>query len=609
ARRAAALSKLDAAKNKGEDKQKPGENADTQKKGEATPPAQAGKATPAGAAVAIPLQIRMSPGPVQGAPSGGTYSATITAAPVVTISPAGPAATVNDDGPSESQRTALLLGTIRSTTLRLLTGLPADVPAAFDAAEKLRPLLVASMASNGNDARRLAAEQAFAANVLLTWAALGDPEHRQAAQAEIKRIEPWGKKHQRIAGGLRPQILELSAEANAVLAAPDAPAPPAQFGPWRSAAPGSYATGPTGRPAWTILHGTAHATGPGKANLLTFRYPLTGSFRLRIVASNGSNAESYPLFQGLIHEPQPWVKKYRARDLGGTRYAGREAPWLVQGPDLRYLIDVTPERTELRVAGRHVLTDEQPPTGSPFLGLAATDGRRAWFRTVEVIGDPVIPAEVDLLAGDRFDGWFGPMGRNPEVRPGFTASAQPPGERWFAADGEAFGPPSGHRIMHHRPLFDGDRIRFEFRTVGTVATVAPSLDRIGFVLDPGGVKLRYLPVASDKQRYQEDGGLSPHQLVAAPGALGAVPLIPDAWNEATLEANAGRLTLFVNGTPVLERDLSEGVGTPHGAAHPDRLFGLVPAPGQQARVRNVVLSGDWPAKLPAAWKANLLLAP
>ena len=503
------------------------------------------------------------------------------------------------------------LGRVRSATLRLLAGLPADVPAALAAAGEVRDWADGLADANRSEVMNDFFQQTLAANLLLMWAALGEPDHRAAAAAELKALEGWASKRSKIGADYREPILALRAEAATLLVAPDAAPLTNDLGLWRSAALGSYAQGPAGRPAWAVMHGTAHTTGAAGANVLTFRVPLTGSFRLRVAAHNGNRAESFPVYGGLIHEAFPWNKTYRARDFHGTRYAERQAPFLASSPDQRYLIDVTPTETAVRVGGRLLTTDPTPPAGSPFLGLATTDGRRGLFRAVQVIGDPTIPAEVNLLAGDRADGWYAPTGNGHAPREGleYNRGASRSQSRWEFVDGVLESTATAGRIMHHRPLFDGDRIAFEFHTVGTEATVAPSLDRVGFVLDPEGVRLRFLPVNAPRGRFDEDGGLSPARTVPAPGALGAVPLIPNAWNRAVLEAHAGRLTLSVNDVPVLERDLSAGAGTPHGAAHPDRLFGFAPSPGREAEVRNVVLSGDWPTELPESWKTNLLLIP
>ena len=503
------------------------------------------------------------------------------------------------------------LGTVRSATLRLLAGLPADVPAALAAAGEVRDWADGLADANRSEVMNDFFQQTLAANLLLMWAALGEPDHLAAAAAELKALEPWAAERGNIGGVYREPILALRAEAATRLVAPDAAPLTNDLGLWRSAALGSYAKGPAGRPGWAVLHGTAHTTGSAGANVLMFRVPLTGSFRLRIAAHNGNRVESFPVYGGLIHEAFPWNKTYRARDFHGTRYAERKAPFLAAAPDQSYLIDVTPDATAVRVGGRLLTTDPTPPAGSPFVGLATTDGRRGLFRTVQVIGEPTIPAEVNLLADDRLDGWYAPAGRGHLPREGmkYDRNASRSQAHWEFADGVLESTATARRIMHHRPLFDGDRIAFEFHTVGTEATVAPSLDRVGFVLDPEGVRLRFLPVHSPQGRFDEDGALSPAQTVPAPGALGAVPLIPNAWNRAVLAVDAGRLTLSVNDVPVLERDLSAGAGTPHGAAHPDRLFGFAPSPGRGAEVRNAVLSGDWPTELPENWKTNLLLIP
>ena len=517
-----------------------------------------------------------------------------------------------ESAPAASAPPPPALGAVNAATLRLLIGRPVDLPAAFGQAAALREWAAERAKRAGSDDQQTAAaEQAVGANLLLAWAALGDAANRAAVLTELKTLEPWANDHAKAGGVWRAQILALRVEAEAATAAGDTALPPlgADHGVWRSAAPGSYATGPNDRPPWVLLLGTAHATGPARANLLMFRYPLAGTFGIEVAANNGNREESTPVYGGLIHEAFPWNHTYRGRDFNGTRYAERPAPWLPGGRDQQYRFDVSPAETVLRVGGRRIFADPAPPAGSPFLGLAVTDGRRGWFRAVRIDGDPTIPPAVDLFAGDRLDGWFGPTGNGPPPRPELEVkyNGSPPG--WSVAGGVLRSAPVAGRIVHHRPLFDGDRIAFAFRTAGTTATVLPSLDRVGFVLDPAGVRLRFLPVQAPQGRFDEDAGLSPTQTVPAPGALGPVPLRPDDWNDALLEANAGRLTLSVNGTPVLERDLSAGAGTAAGAAHADRLFGFVTAPGRRAEVRGVTLSGDWPAELPEAWKANLLRVP
>ena len=512
---------------------------------------------------------------------------------------------------------ALAAAEVAAATARLAAGLPADLPAAFAATETLRTQTTRAKGEWADEpalgGTATAGQDAVAANLLLIWAALGDPATQDAAAAELGRFGTWAAENRKPSDPFRAAAQALKAEADALKAAADAPPPGAAFGPWRPAAIGSYGTAGPDRPPWVIHHGQAHATGAARANLLAFRYPLTGSFSAEIVASDGNRKEGHALFGGLIREQFPWNRIFRLRDLGGERGGQQPAPWL-SGGDQRVRFEVSPERVVTRIGGRVMHVDDDPPTASPFLALAVTDGRRGWFRAVRISGEPTIPAEVDLIAGGRLDGWFSPLGSRPGPRAELRddrarrRAANGPAHPWEVRDGELRSTVGTGHLTHHRPLFDGDRVRFAFRTVGTTATVAPALDRTAFVLDPAGVRLRWLPVRTPENA-TDDGGLPRAYSVPAPGALGPIPLKPDDWNEAVLSVDDGVLTLSVNGTKALERKLSAGAGTAHGAAHPDRLFGFAPAPGRAARVRGVTLSGDWPDRLPDLWKPNLLYAP
>ena len=509
-----------------------------------------------------------------------------------------------------------------AATVRLLAGLPADVPAAFGEAKTLREWAAAAHANRlrgtPGDGVRPAAVQAVGANTLLVWAALGEAEHRAAAIEELARLEDWVQAHRDLGGPFRPALLAVRTEADALAAAPDGPASPtpnpADHGVWRSAALGGYAQGPPTRPPWVLTDGTAYATGSAGTSVLMFQYPLAGEFAAEVAVADGPSAEAAAVYGGLMHEPHGWNTTYRARDFSGTRFEEtNDADWLKQGDDRTDRIVVDGDTVTLEAAGRPVFRDEHSPAGAPFLGLAATDGRRPRFYSVQITGEPTIPREVDLLAGGRTDGWFPPDNNGAPPRPHLDRVEGPRGEDLWdfeEVDGEntLTGETHAGRLVYHRPLFDGERVRVEFRTVGTTATVTPCLDRVGFVPDPAGVRLRWMPVDAPLGRWDEDGGLPATHTVPAPGALGPVPLVPDDWNEAVFTIAGGRLRVSVNGTPVLDRDLSAGAGTPHGTAHADRLFGLAPAPGRRPAVRRVTLTGDWPASLPEAWKENLLRA-
>jgi hypothetical protein len=72
--------------------------------------------------------------------------------------------------------------------------------------------------------------------------------------------------------------------------------------------------------------------------------------------------------------------------------------------------------------------------------------------------------------------------------------------------------------------------------------------------------------------------------------LGTVQLKDKSWNQITLERSGDTIRLLVNGQAVYR----QAVDTVH-----DGRFGLLQDPERfQVRVRNLVLTGDWPEQLP-----------
>ena len=467
------------------------------------------------------------------------------------------------------------------TALRLLLGDPVDAAAAFDAAARRRRV---NSGNHGDD-------------LVLAWAALGRGDDRSAATEFLADFEAWARAGRREP---RAHILTLIAQAAAATVgepgAAGAVLDRRSFGPWRAAAfPRADYAAPT-RPAWSLHAGLAHASGAGGTNLLNFRYPLTGTYSVYVEAKDAPFYESHPALFGTVFETFKWNDRFVARRFDGGSFGAARMPWADQGRDGRFRLDVTPGRLTAFVNGRPLMTDTAPPASSPFLALAATDDRRALFRTVRVIGDPVIPRRVDLLAGDRLDAWFAAGGTLPADRPGFGTVVSPPSTRpaWTVRGGVlTHGSDGPGRLTLHRPLFDGDVLGYEFLATAGAAPVSPAVDRVAFRLAPGGVRLEWLP------RVPGDGRHRIERVVDTPDALGPVPLRPGDWNRVTLAVDAGRLTVSVNDTPVYGRVLEPGA---------QRLVSLVPRPGRPVRVRNVTLAGDWPGRLPEEWKPNLLLA-
>ena len=303
---------------------------------------------------------------------------------------------------------------------------------------------------------------------------------------------------------------------------------------------------------------------------------------------------------------------------------------------------------------------------APWLALQARDDRTPIFRNFKITGDPVIPREVRIADDDRLRGWrsdfygeslpqvFAPeeVGRegqederarisNPNFRiPYFLADDEmlathilalkqdsAPGQTstdWFAKDGvihgrrrvpaeEADAVPSSHqpsptsgrernldevaqsRIYYSRPLQSGETISYEFYYEPGKREVHPALGRVAFLIEPAGVRLHWM---TDGDR--EWTGLSEDNAVAVPfdrRGPKPLPLLANGWNRMTIKADHSDATLTLNDRLIYVRKLGPQA---------DRTFGFYHDARRSAvEVRNVVMRGDWPERLPTSDIDNL----
>ena len=105
------------------------------------------------------------------------------------------------------------------------------------------------------------------------------------------------------------------------------------------------------------------------------------------------------------------------------------------------------------------------------------------------------------------------------------------------------------------------------------------------MLRPDGVKLRWLP----QRDSLESTDLDPLNEVAPDEWLGdgKPALREDDWNVVAVTAEGDDMLVEINGRPVCRF-----------AASLDRRFGLLGEADRQVRVRDIRLTGDWPATLP-----------
>jgi tetratricopeptide (TPR) repeat protein len=361
----------------------------------------------------------------------------------------------------------------------------------------------------------------------------------------------------------------------------------------------------SGLPAWWIAHEghVAHLLGPDH-QLLIHDYPLTGTFEFSVDAYRGGWAEGHLSYGGLVFEPTPTSRLWAA---GANDQLHLSINASHADSFNRFTVQVEPGKLRWLVNGRlvHELADPSPT--SPWLMLFASRERHTVFRNPQLRGTPRIPREVHLSHGDCLEGWvsnFYNESRPPrlnkpsdgEQAPDEQVPGQPAKKRdpssfdWHAREGEIHGRHArnlsaregvGSLLSYLRPLRPGEKLRYEFFYRPGEVMVHPSLGRLVFLLTPEGVRLHWLG-----ENNNDWTGLTADNAVEAQGS---VALKANEWNQLQLSSTADSVKIELNGAAVCERKL---------AANDGRAFGLFHYKNRTAaRVRNVVLTGDWPDKL------------
>ena len=119
--------------------------------------------------------------------------------------------------------------------------------------------------------------------------------------------------------------------------------------------------------------------------------------------------------------------------------------------------------------------------------------------------------------------------------------------------------------------------------------VHPALGRLAFLLEPAGVRLHWMTDGPDA----DVTGLPAGNVVDEPSSRRGptpLPLKAGDWNQLKLSLVGRSVELELNGVKVFERDLEPAN---------DRVFSFYHDKDRfAARIRDVVLQGDWPEAAP-----------
>jgi hypothetical protein len=369
--------------------------------------------------------------------------------------------------------------------------------------------------------------------------------------------------------------------------------------------------------SWWLATGDrmGHVSSP-YVDHLVLAYPLTGSFEIQCESFNGLWSEANVGFGGFMFEPWNQGSSTNATySINQHDGVGGPKPQQYLDQFNPITIRVNPNRLQAFGIDSELLYDGPPAsTTSPFLLLRTT-----WlsaFRNLRIIGQPVIPRSIPLIAGQDMGGWITSFYNEtqPPILTGLSVNAQraPRVEHWSdgespydweAREGELRGRRRFEAIAsgrsdflhgeswayHHRPLKDAERVKYEFfyQPGFDPIEVHPTLGRIAFLLEPEGVKLHWL--TSNREHVEADAFAATDNAIEEPeNRRGPTPISLKAndWNSVVVEIRDGRMWLDLNGTLIYSR--------PH-PTEADSRFGLYrDAQRCSSRVREATLSGDWP---------------
>ncbi|HEX7447792.1 MAG TPA: DUF1583 domain-containing protein, partial [Pirellulales bacterium] len=392
--------------------------------------------------------------------------------------------------------------------------------------------------------------------------------------------------------------------------------------PWQPAVflSAGFHRGGAARPWWSVDGKQAVHVGGAESDHLIFNYPLTGTFEISADLLDGRWAEANLGYGGLCLEEFTTANYALVYPVGHHEQIQRTMVSRRADGFNRYTIQVEPGSVRFLINGQQVFHEADASSTAPWLDLFTSRERTTAFRNVRISGKPTIPREVQLVKGDRLDGWLAHFynesqpprlyKNSPNDRTNgyylFNNALNANDYDWRATDGVIHGrralgvaaESSQSRLHYMRPLGNGETLRYEFFYEPDAVEVHPALDRLVFLLAPEGLALHWMTDGD-----ADSTGLAPDNVASEPAnrrGANRLPLKPGEWNEVALRLIDGGVTLRLNGQEVDHQPLDPTN---------DRLFSLFHFKHRTAaQVRNVVLSGDdWPAELDNARLANLLM--
>jgi len=335
-------------------------------------------------------------------------------------------------------------------------------------------------------------------------------------------------------------------------------------------------------------NGIRHLSGIDEDYLL-FRSPLQGEFEFRgEIGSQGTTqlvaAGRYLGTRGsieMLEKGNFWRGSSIEKLATPFSWLGDWVPFRARFRDGACTIDLN---------GIPVSTEPLTAYQDPWIGVRCWGTLAGQLRHIRISGNPQIPAQLDLMASEDLRGW-GSYYQESAGRTGAiwqrVKDSQGQMEVRARRDPSPAGSFNESLLRYCRPIAEDGAIEYDFYYEPDRIAVHPALDRLAFVLCEDTVRVHWL---TDGRFDRTEA--APDNLMAEPHnrqGSGRLPLKDDDWNHLRLSIAGNVVSLELNGQSICERELESANR---------RTFGLFRYADQtEVRVRNVVMSGDWPREL------------
>ena len=349
----------------------------------------------------------------------------------------------------------------------------------------------------------------------------------------------------------------------------------------------------------------SHYAGSNR-DTLYLKWPLQGNFEFHVDCLEKHWGECDAGYGGVIVNSNTWGASGGVFNFTGEDSIDRPTGMKRGVPSFNH-ITIQAHDGMMRYLNNGNLVYEEKLTGTvPWIVLATEGSKMSVFRNPRLAGTPEVPHEVALIGDQSMPGWgcSGFPGSMPSPRilaekvtdensSAFyrqrDAATEP---LWSVKSGVMTGRanPLSDRdeqssLFYCRPLLNDETFSYEFFRDADRIVAHPSIGRLAFMIEPDGVKTHWLASGvfdNEFRRISNDNSLVESEFQRGSKTL---PLKEADWNQVTMARRDNTIEITLNGELIFARPLPEMKDFRPG------FFRYFP---QEARVRNVTLSGTWP---------------